>query len=81
MVYTVPIECASRRSPCYTSWECGSEYEIMLAQAQPPPPCPAPPEQFMPPPEPGVCQISPESGMCEFLGERTFCKQHLSVIV
>jgi hypothetical protein len=62
-------ECVSWRSPCQTSWECGSDYEHRVAQSQPLPPCPAPPGQFVPPPEPGVCQISPESQSCEFLGE------------
>ena len=66
-------ECTAWLSPCQTSWECGSNYEYRVSQAQPLPPCPNPGEYFVSPPMPGLCEYVLESGQCQFHGERKPC--------
>ena len=55
---------------------CGSDYEYRVAQALPPPPCPFPGEDFVPPAEPGVCKYDLVSEQCQFQEER---KLHVRV--
>ena len=58
--------CHSWLDWCRTYWTCGSQYDYEAYFTTPPPPCPAPPPNYTPPAEPGVCQFNLNAGYCQY---------------
>ena len=59
-------DCTAWLDWCQTYWLCGTEYDEDVYRAGPPPPCPAPPQGYQPPPQPGTCQFNVSAGQCLF---------------
>jgi hypothetical protein len=62
-------ECRAWLDGCGRRWNCGTEYEFQVFQAQPLPPCANPGPFFVPPIQPGQCVFDAELGECAFNGE------------
>jgi hypothetical protein len=62
-------QCRAWLDGCGRRWNCGTEYEFQVFQAQPLPPCANPGPFFVPPIQPGQCVFDAELGECAFNGE------------
>ena len=59
-------DCTAWLNACQTSWSCGSEYDRQLYEARPPPACPFPGDNYVPPTQPALCTFNQQQGQCQF---------------
>lgn len=76
----VSADCTAWLDWCHTSWTCGTQYEEDIYFAGPVPPCPAPPPNYQPPSQPGVCQYNVSAARCQFMANSTSEYYHNNVM-